>query len=1035
MSLLRLVRRQSSGSESTTDEFLDLIADPFQAEVQENSIYAAIIWSFAVSSGLFLVFCFLRPRHSLVYAPRAKHADEKHAPQKLDRKPFSWFTAVKVQEEELVDKIGLDAVVFLRFLRMLRDMFIVLTVFGCGILIPVNLVGGHDFYDQWSDIATLMKFTPQYIFGPKFWAYVICAYIFQGTVCFFVWWNYRVVYKLRRAYFNSPDYKASLHSRTLLLTHIPSSDRTDSGIAQLVEAAQQTQDIPRTAIARNVKDLPELIEEHDDTVRELEAVLANYLKDPNKLPRKRPTCRVAKEDRAEFGKQKLDALEYLAGRIARLENNIRAVRESVDKRNPMPYGFASYTHIEDAHAVAYAARKKGPSNCSVYLAPKPHDLLWQNLSMSRATRRLRMFWDTLWMIILTIVFIVPNILTSVFLSDFAHLGLLWKSFQTNLSAHPVGWGIAQGILAPLVQTLMYMGIPVLFRRLYTHSGDISKTSRERHVTARLFAFTVFNNLVVFSIFGSGWRFVASVIAAQDQGIWEAMKSSHLFSKVMTGLCNVSTFWLTWQMQRNLGAATDLVQAFPLIWGFIQRKFFSPTPRQLIELSAPQPFEYADYYNNYLTVATVGFCFGTLQPIILPITAFYIAIDVWFKKYLLQYVFITKTESGGRFWKLLVNRLLVAIMLANAVIALVVGAQGVGSVNSVGNGDMLYAMIPLPLLMALFKWYCRRAFDDRLTYYSAEPYSDAEGGVSGKESKVKRSDRVAVRFGHPALFKRLLTPMVSAKSIHLLQEIYGSKSKSADGHDIFEAPHRRSTDRAMPQTPGAYAYSDIFMATMDPENVGKPDANANPTGEVPAVEVVNEEDIDFEKFKKRAEFSEEFGGDGELYGRPEDLISRPGTPSTMATMTDVGFYKNRQRGSGESSRTKLGDPEASESGLKEGPKGSRLSNLNLNISGEPAQGREENEEEGTLYTPGYQPTPRTDRFDPADVGVDVDIPATPFDVDDILDAGNRPSRVRTGSTSHALLIDRLTDEGAAGYFDTGVRADEDTSYEGYRHGTA
>jgi hypothetical protein len=746
---------------------------------------------------------------------------------------------------------------------------------------------------------------------------------------------------------------------------------------------------------------------------------------------------VAKEDRAVYGKQKVDALEYLAGRVARLEANIREVRESVDRRNPMPYGFASYTHIEDAHAVAYAARKKGPSGCSIYLAPKPHDLLWQNLPMSRATRRTRILWDTLWMIILTIVFIGPNILTSVFLSDFSHLGLLWDSFQTNLAAHPVGWGIAQGILAPLVQLLMYMGIPVLFRRLYTHSGDVSKTSRERHVTSRLYAFTVFNNLVVFSVFGSAWRFVASVIAAQDQGIWEAMKSSHLFSKVMTGLCNVSTFWLTWQMQRNLGAAIDIVQAFPLIWGFILRKFCSPTPRQRIELSAPQPFEYADYYSNYLTVATVGFCFGTLQPIILPITAFYLAVDVWFKKYLLQYVFITKTESGGRFWRLLVNRLLFAIMLANAVIALVVGAQGVGSVNSVGNGNMLYAMIPLPLLMAAFKWYCKRAFDDKLTYYSTEPYSDAdaEGADGGQERKRKRSDRVAVRFGHPALFKRLLTPMVSAKSTHLLQEIYGSKSRNADGqggHDIFEAPHRRSTDRAMPQTPGAFAYSDIFMATMDPENVGKPDPN--PTGEVPTVEVVHEEDMDFENFKRRAEFREEFGGDGELYGRPDDLISRPGTPSTMATMTNVGFYKNRQNGSGESSRTRLDELEADDPGVRKEPKSRRSSTLNLNIAANEEEGPEA-ELEGTSYTPGYQPTPRTDQFEAVDMGVDIDIPATPFDVDDILDAGNRTSRVHTGSTGHGLLLDRLTDEGAAGYFDTGLRNDEDTSYEGYRHAKA
>ena len=172
---------------------------------------------------------------------------------------------------------------------------------------------------------------------------------------------------------------------------------------------------------------------------------------------------------------------------------------------------------------------------------------------------------------------------------------------------------------------MYMLVPVVFRRMYTRSGDVSKTKREKHVCSRLYGFFVFNNLLVFSVFGSAWRFVASVIAAQDQGVWEAIRSAHLFSSVMKGLINVSTFWLTWQMQRNLGAAMDLAQAWPLVWNFIQRRLFSPTPRQLIELSAAQPFRYADYYNNYLFVATIGLVFGTLQPIILPITAFYLAI--------------------------------------------------------------------------------------------------------------------------------------------------------------------------------------------------------------------------------------------------------------------------------------------------------------------------------------------------------------------------------------------------------------------------
>jgi calcium permeable stress-gated cation channel len=129
---------------------------------------------------------------------------------------------LRVREDELVDKIGLDAVVFLRFVRMLRNIFLVLTVIGLIVLIPVNVAGGHQEYSQWPDVATLMKLTPQYIHGgSKFWAFTLCAYVFQGTVCGFVWWNYRAVLRLKRAYFAGEEYRASLHARTILVCAFP----------------------------------------------------------------------------------------------------------------------------------------------------------------------------------------------------------------------------------------------------------------------------------------------------------------------------------------------------------------------------------------------------------------------------------------------------------------------------------------------------------------------------------------------------------------------------------------------------------------------------------------------------------------------------------------------------------------------------------------------------------------------------------------------------------------------------------------------
>ncbi|TLD36361.1 DUF221-domain-containing protein [Venturia nashicola] len=858
------------------DQFLNLISDPFQSQIQVNSIYASLIWAFVVSGGLFFLFVFLRPRNNTVYARRAKHADSKHAPPPLEKSLFAWTGSVKkIEEQELVEKIGLDAVIFLRFLRMLRNIFLLLAVIGCAVLIPINVTGGHALYSQWNNIATLMKFTPQYIFGQKFWAYVILA--------------------LRRAYFNSQDYRSSLHSRTLLVTHLPRQYRTDHGLVEITEEVKSTESSPKTAVARNVKDLPKLIEKHDKTVRTLEVHLAKYLADPERLPSQRPMCKPFKDDWQDRGNDKVDAIDYLNYRRRRLEITIEEIRKTIDQRDAMSYGFISYGNIEDAHSVAYAARKKAPYKSTIRLAPKPNDLLWKNLSMTRGSRRTRGFWNGLWMVLLTIAFIPLNILSAVFLSDFSHLGLIWHGFSANLNAHPAAWGIAQGILAPSFQFFIFLALPTIFRRLYNQAGDVSKTSRERHVMTRLYAFFIINNLIVFSVFGIAFRFLAAVIEAKDESVWDAIKNAHIFANLMAGLCNLSPFWLTYAMQQNLSAAIDIAQLLPLVIAWYRRKFTHPTPRQLLELGAPQTFDYASYYNSYLYVATVGLCFGVLQPIIFAATAFYLVIELWFKRYLLQYILITKTESGGLFWKTLVNRLLFSVILGNAVIALIVGAQGVGSNDLIGqtaaNAGMLYAMVPLPFLVWAFKWACSRTYDDKMRYYSTKSLADLDGGnceigtaVSAPKEKRSR-DRVAVRFGHPALYKPLIHPMVHAKSQHLLHEILiGDQRRGSSGQQHYNNPS------------SVFGYSDMYIGESDEHHKDKLSQDA-----VPGFEMVRESDLDFENFKRREDFRDQFGGDGELYGIPGDVV-RSGTPSTFTTSNTYDGREDGHTLTRESSRT-------------------------------------------------------------------------------------------------------------------------------------
>lgn len=246
--------------------------------------------------------------------------------------------------------------------------------------------------------------------------------------------------------------------------------------------------------------------------------------------------------------------------------------------------------------------------------------------------------NNFWITLLTLLYFIPNALIAVFLSKLSNLGFVWPTFQTELAAHADFWAVVQGLAAPALTSLFYYFLPIIFRRLSIKAGDTTKTSRERHVTAQLYAFFVFNNLFVFSLFSAVFGMIVMIVNLATQEhvpFMDILRQIKFFDTTMRTLCEVSPFWVTWLVQRNLGAAIDLAQAVNLAWGSFSRKFLNPTPRELISRTAPPPFDYASYYNYFLFYSTVALCFAPLQPITLVIVAIYFTLDSWMKKYLLM----------------------------------------------------------------------------------------------------------------------------------------------------------------------------------------------------------------------------------------------------------------------------------------------------------------------------------------------------------------------------------------------------------------
>lgn len=208
-----------------------------------------------------------------------------------------------------------------------------------------------------------------------------------------------------------------------------------------------------------------------------------------------------------------------------------------------------------------------------------------------------------------------------------------------------------------------------------------------------------------------------------------------------------------------------------------------------------------------------------------------------------YVFVTKNESGGQLWRTLFNRLLFAAMLSDVVVAVLL----------VSNDEYIMVGVLAPALLILlgFKMYCAKTFDKDMKYYATSGMVDQESLDAGGKQR-RRAEKVSVKFGHPALWKPLMTPMVHAKAKHMIGDIYKGRMASDAG-----VQH-------------AGGFSDNFAMQPMGANAGKA-ANAGPA----PFEFVSEAQQDFAYYKNRDDFREEGGN---LYGRPDDVMTeRSATP--------------------------------------------------------------------------------------------------------------------------------------------------------------
>src|SRR5579862_5824404 len=228
---------------------------------------------------------------------------------------------------------------------------------------------------------------------------------------------------------------------------------------------------------------------------------------------------------------------------------------------------------------------------------------------------------------------------------------------------------------------------------------------------------------------------------------------------------------------------DLAQVFSLIYKTIRKKF-SPTPRELIEWTAPLTFDFASYYNYALFYVTIALSYSTIAPLVSPFTLLYFTISYGVHKYDMMYVYFTRNETGGSMWRVLFNRLLFATGFANVIVFAVVFV----------NYDWQHAIVILPLvpLLIAFKLYCWKFLDPKFDYYIPDSQMPDPEDPPVTVHRDSQRDKLRNRFGHPAWTQQLITPMVHAKANHLLRTVYHGRMGSNDEEQGYNSQYGQGT---------------------------------------------------------------------------------------------------------------------------------------------------------------------------------------------------------------------------------------------------
>lgn len=640
---------------------------------------------------------------------------------------------------------------------MAVKLFLIMGFFAVVVLTPINAHYRRELFKDWypkqpDDASMLFQKDDDDDGKDKsfertwLWSYVIFTYLFAALTMYFINTETVRVIRRRQDYLGS---QTTITDRTFRLTGVPLKLRSEARLTAVIEkmGIGQVEDV---TLCRDWKVLDDLVRRRELTLIKLEKAWAQNLKtqyDPHNhehdnepdaaLPDAEPTDEEAQEDwrllrsqreqphilegqrpqvKIWYGpfhlrNKKVDAIDYFEEKLRRLDEQIVEARQ----REYIPTDMALVTmdSVASCQMFIQARIDPRPGRLLTKAMPSPSDMIWKNTYSPRGIRRLKSWAITVFICILTVLFIFPTASLASLL-NICNIENQFPAFSAFLKEHSIVRSFVQNGVPTLVVSLLNVAVPYLYDWLSNCQGMISQGDIELSLISKNFFFTFFNTFFVFAISKTGLDFMSK--------LQELLKdTSNIPMVIAADVESLSNFYVSFIILQGVGLMPFRILQVGSLFTYPFYKLASSTPRDYDSLRRPGTFQYGFYLPTALLVFNLCLIYSVLWQgfEILFVGVIYFAFGYFTYKYMLLYSMDQPQHATGGAWRLICRRIIVGLVVFEIVM--------IGDIASFAAFFQSVAVAPLVPFTIWYSYYFARRFEPLTKYIALRNIRSNEAG--------------------------------------------------------------------------------------------------------------------------------------------------------------------------------------------------------------------------------------------------------------------------------------------------------------------